>query len=402
MRGIPVWMTALAAALLMQTASAFLTRAFPVLGPALTDAAGVAPERIGVLAAVGSFGTMFYLVVGGDLLPRLGPVRTLQVGACIGTAGLLGALFGSWEALVLASFLVGVGYGPSPPAGSDILNRHAPVGRRSLVFSIKQSGVPLGGAVAGVLLPAVMLFGDWRLACVVAALLALSTVALVQPVRPQIDAERDRRHPLNLRAALHPRSLMRPFRAVAQGPVILATTYAGFCFAIAQGCLFAFFVTYLATDLALSLPMAGMAFAVMQIVGVVARVAVGWIADAVGSARATLLALALASAAVTAAVACLSTAWPVWAIVALAGLAGFAAASWNGVYLAEIAACAAEGTVGQATAGSTFLTFIGYVVGPVAFGAMVSATGSYPTAFAIAAVAPLTGAVSLMSAMRRS
>lgn len=395
-RGLPIWMTALGAALLMQTSSAFLTRLFPVMGPALTDAAGVAPQDIGILAAVGSLGTMAYLVIGGDLLPRLGPVRTLQLGAVIGAVGLLAALAGSWQALVLAAFLIGVGYGPSPPAGGEMLNRHAPAGRRSLVFSVKQSGVPLGGAVAGVSVPVLLVIGDWRLACLVAAVASLASVALVQPVRPTIDADRDRHHPLRLSDALHPRSLMRPFNAVAARPVLVATTYAGFCFAIAQGCLFAFFVTFLATGLGLSLPLAGLAFAVMQIVGVVARVAVGWIADSVGSARATLLVLAIASAVVTGAVACVSETWPTWLIVVLAGCSGFASASWNGVFLGEIAARAPEGLVGHATAGSTFLTFIGYVVGPIVFGTMVTATGSYQMAFALAAVLPLTGAVALL------
>jgi len=402
MRAVPVWMTALGAALLMQTSSAFLTRVFPVIGPALTDAVGVAPERIGLLAAVVSAGTMAYLVAGGDLLPRLGAVRTLQVGAFVGSAGLLAALLGTWEALLLAAFLIGVGYGPSPPAGSDILNRHSPPGRRSLVFSIKQSGVPLGGAVAGVLVPALLALWDWRIACAVSAAVALSAVLFVQPLRKAIDADRDRDHPVRLSAALHPRSLMRPFRAVAASPVLLATSYAGFCFALTQGCLFAFFVTFLATRLGVSLPVAGLAFAVMQGVGVAARVAVGWIADSVGSARATLLALALASAAATAAVACITEAWPASAIVAVAAVAGFAVASWNGVYLAEIAAAAPEGQVGLATSGSTFLTFIGYVVGPVAFGTLVGATGSYQAAFAITAAAPLTGAASLFVLMRRA
>ena len=398
MTRLPLWMTALGAALLMQTSSAFLTRLFPVMGPVLTDAAGVAPQDIGILAAVGSFGTMAYLVVGGDLLPRLGPVRTLQLGGVIGTVGLLAALAGSWEALVLAAFLIGVGYGPSPPAGSDMLNRHAPAGRRSLVFSIKQSGVPLGGAVAGVFVPVLLLVGDWRTACVAAAAAALASVALVQPVRPAIDADRDRHHPLRLSDALRPHSLARPFAAVAASRVLLATTYAGFCFAIAQGCLFAFFVTFLATGLGLSLALAGLAFAVMQVVGVVARVAVGWIADSVGSARATLLVLAVASALVTGVVAGVTEAWPTWLIVVLAGCSGFASASWNGVYLGEIAARAPDGLVGQATAGSTFLTFIGYVVGPIAFGTVVTATGSYQFAFALAAVLPLTGAAALLCA----
>lgn len=398
---MPVWLTALGAALLMQTSAAFLTRVFPVMGPVLTDAVGVAPERIGILASVTSFGTMVYLVAGGDLLPRLGAVRTLQVGVCVGTAGLLAAVLGSWEALLLAAFLIGVGYGPSPPAGSDILNRHAPPGRRGLVFSIKQSGVPLGGAVAGVLVPAMLVLADWRAACAAAAAVALAPIAVVQPVRAAIDADRDRHHPLLLSEALRLRSLMRPFRAVAGGPVMLATTYAGFCFAIAQGCLFAFVVTFLASGLGIQLPVAGLAFAVMQGVGVVARIAVGWIADVVGSARLTLLALAVASSAATAAVSGITDVWPTWAIIALAGAAGFAAASWNGVYLSEIAAAATEGMVGHATSGSTFLTFIGYVVGPIAFGAVVSATGSYQVAFAAASVAPLTGAVSLLYAMRR-
>lgn len=402
MRSLPLWMTALGAALLMQTSSAFLVRVFPVLGPALTDAAGVAPERIGWLASIGSLGTMWYLVAGSDLLPRLGAVRSLQVGAAVGAVGLLAALVGTWEAMMLAAFLVGVGYGPSPPAGSDVLNRHAPVGRRSLVFSIKQSGVPLGGAIAGVLVPPLLVIGDWRLACAVSAALALLTAFLVQPIRAAIDAERNPDHPLGLAAALHPRALLRPFRAVAFGPVMLATTYAGFCFAIVQGCLFAFFVTYLATRLGLSLAVAGLAFAVMQIVGVVARVVVGWIADRIGSARLTLTALALASAAVTAGVACLSAAWPVWAIIGLAGIAGFAAASWNGVYLAEVAARVPAALVGQATAGSTFFAFIGYVVGPAAFGAVVAVTDSYPLAFALAALAPLTGALGLLTVARRS
>lgn len=402
MRAVPVWMTALGAALLMQTSSAFLTRVFPVMGPALTDAVGVAPERIGVLAAVVSAGTMTYLVAAGDLLPRLGAVRTLQVGAFVGTAGLLAALLGSWEALLLAAFLIGVGYGPSPPAGSDILNRHAPPGRRSLVFSIKQSGVPLGGAVAGLLVPPLLALWDWRAACAVAAAVAFSAVAFVQPVRAAIDADRDRGHRLRLAAALRPDSLLRPFRAVAASPALLAVSYAGFCFALAQGCLFAFFVTFLATRLGVSLAVAGLAFAVMQGVGVAARVAVGWIADAVGSARATLLALALASAAATAAVACITPAWPAAAIVAVAAVAGFAVASWNGVFLAEIAAAAAPGQVGQATSGSTFLTFIGYVVGPIGFGEAVAAAGSYQAAFAITAAAPLTGAVALAVLLRRS
>lgn len=124
------------------------------MGPVLTEAAGVPSESIGILASIGSAGTMWFLVAGGDLLARLGAVRILQVGALVAAAGVAIALSGGWWALVAASLLIGLGYGPSPPAGSDILKRYAPARHRSLVFSIKQSGVPLGGAVAAIVIPA--------------------------------------------------------------------------------------------------------------------------------------------------------------------------------------------------------------------------------------------------------
>ena len=77
------WVAALGVALVMQTTNSALTRVFPVIGPVLTEAAGVPSESIGVLASAGSLGTMWYLVAGGEFLPRFGPVRLLQVGAAV-------------------------------------------------------------------------------------------------------------------------------------------------------------------------------------------------------------------------------------------------------------------------------------------------------------------------------
>ena len=103
-----LWIWALAAAVLMQTLCAFLTRLFPVVGPALTEAAGVPAEAIGYLAALNSLGTVWYLVAGGDLLAMLGPLRSMQLGTMVGVFGLLLALTGNWWMLLLASLLIGM------------------------------------------------------------------------------------------------------------------------------------------------------------------------------------------------------------------------------------------------------------------------------------------------------
>jgi MFS family permease len=396
-----LWMRALAAAVLMQTLCAFLTRVFPVMGPALTEAASVPPETIGYLAALNSLGTLWYLVAGGDLLTKLGPLRSMQVGAVVGLVGLLLALAGDWSALMLASVLIGFGYGSTPAAGSEVLNEYAPARHRSLVFSIKQSGVPLGGVMAGLLVPAVLAAVGWRLTCVACALVVFAMTILVDPLHPSIDRHRNRGLRLRLSRLVDPRMVRTPFRSLSRNRPLQLVTAASICFAIVQGCVLAFFVTYLMVELRFSLVAAGVAFSVMQVTGVVGRVAAGWSADRLGSRRAVLIGLAVASSLATAFTATLTPSSPLWAIQVLAGIAGVASTSWNGVFLAEVSQLAPAGKVGDATAGATFFTFIGYVVGPAAFGALLTYGGSYQSAFAILAAVPLGGIIALGLAARR-
>ncbi|HZS85203.1 MAG TPA: MFS transporter [Stellaceae bacterium] len=396
----PLWIWALAVTSLMQVTSALLTGAMPVIGPTLTAAAGVPPERIGHVTAMSAFGTMLFLVAGNPLLPRFGAVRLLQAGALLGAASLGLALLGWWPALLLAALLLGIGYGPSPPAGSDILQRHAPAHRRVLVFSIKQAAVPLGGAFGGLILPPLATQYGWRAGLAAIALTALATAFLVQPWRGVIDGNGAGEPPRSAPPLLGWSALMRPFRALAAVPGLPRLSYVGFAFAVVQGSLLGFYVTDMVDGLGQGLAEAGRAFAVLQGTGVVARVSIGWIADRIGSALATLQALTIASMAAALLAAAMASAWPWWAFLAAAGLMGFAATSWNGVYLAEIARIALPGQVGDATSGSTFVTFIGYVLGPASFAALVGATQSYRLAFALVALLPLSAALLLLRARR--
>lgn len=400
MKESSLWLGALAAAVLMQTLTAFLTRVFPVMGPALTAAAGAAPETIGYLASVNSLGTMWYLVAGGDLLTRLGPLRSMQVGAVVGSAGLLLALTGNWTMLMVGSLLIGFGYGSTPSAGSEVLNRYAPARHRSLVFSIKQAGVPLGGVVAGLLVPVVLATHGWQFACIAGALFVLAMTALVEPLRAAIDRQRNRAHRVRAYRLVDPRMLATPFVSLSARRALQFVTGASICFAIVQGCVIAFFVTYLTTELGFGLLAAGLAFSVMQVTGVVGRVMAGWAADRMGSRRAVLILLAITSSITIACIAALTASSPNWAIQALAGVAGVASTGWNGVFMAEVSQLSPDGKVGEVTAATTFFTFIGYVIGPAAFGALLALGSSYGSAFAILAAVPLGGILALVLAGR--
>src|SRR5262249_37668349 len=151
----------------------------------------------------------------------------------------------------------------------------------------------------------------------------------------RIDVE-DRRHSGEslVRAVFSPRSVVLPFQVIAGQRALRWLSVAAFCFAWVQGCVFSFYVTYLNTDLGLSLTAAGTAFAVLQGVGMVARITMGFIADWLRSAVLTLSLLALGSCLSALLVAGLSLD-PPWVLVLVAsGIIGFAGVSWNGVFLA--------------------------------------------------------------------
>jgi len=125
----------------------------PIAGPAL----GVSPAAVGYYIAVAYLGSMLGSAAAGGWVARFGPIRVSQAGLLLCFAGLTLAASG-WSPLVLAgAFVVGLGYGPTTPASSVMLVRAAPPALFSLTFSIKQTGVPAGGVLAGAIVPALIL-----------------------------------------------------------------------------------------------------------------------------------------------------------------------------------------------------------------------------------------------------
>lgn len=398
---LPPWFPPLAAVLLMQVVAAFQFQSLWVLAPMVTHAAGVAPERVGELSGLLSLGSAWFFLSGTPILQRLGSLRTLQIGSIVGSVSLLIFFAPWWPAMLLASLIMGIGYGPTTPAGSDVLARYTPPRHKSAMFSIKQAGAPLGGALAGISLPLVAALVGWQLALVASALLGVVAIVLVQRVRRELDADRDQSVRVSFRTIISPANLARPFQALALSPQLPLLTLASFCLAAIQGNLFAFAVTYLTDEIGLTLVQAGAAASAMLISGMIGRVLMGWIADRTGSAIGVLRILAITATLATLAISAIDRSWPYGAIVAVFAATGTLATSWNGVFLAEVARIAPKGQVGTATAGSAFITFLAYAAGPFIFASAVSMVGAYTPVFAGIAGLGLVAAAALLAAGRK-
>src|SRR6266516_2557895 len=324
------------------------------------------PKLTGLLAettAIQAVGTMAVLVV-----PTIAPKIAEMIGIPAGQVGFQISL------LYLAA-MFGSAYGIINPASSDLLMRHVPAARRNLFFSIKQTGVPLGGMIIGLVAPVTALRLGWSAPLwIVAAAAALALLS--QPHRAIWDAHRD------LSAKLSGLSLTG-FRTVAKNPALLRLASASFCFAAIQLCLLAFLVVLLVEELGFDLVTAGAILAAVQVVGALGRVLCGMLADRVGSGLVVLLGLALLMAAASAAVIGLSRAWPAFLVIAVSQVLGISAVGWNGVFLSEVAWLGPPRAIGSTTGAAMFVTFMGVVAGPPLFSGLHALLGSYAWSYAL-------------------
>lgn len=381
---LPIWVSALAGTLLVQTVCSFASISVPLLGPPLMARAGLAPENIGLVSAMSAAGICWFLGCGGPMLGHFGPIRTLQIGLLFMVAGLLVLS----QPLGLLGFLgalaIGFGNGPNTPAGSQILIRSAPPAHRTLIFSIKQAGVPLGGALAGlVVAPLAMAHGlSVTLGFLIATLL-LCCLAM-EAFRATLDLEKGPRQPGWAYALIQPQAMIRCVSSLRTHPSLAMLTAIGASFSLMQACLTAFTATFVYTRHGGSLAEAGQVVAVMQAASMIGRIVLGWLADRMGHALRHLGVQAVLSAmAVTLLVSVGGEAD--WALYGSAALVGFTAIGWNGVHIAELARVAPLHLVSDVTSASSLFAFVASVIGPLLFMALIGWGGSYELAFHIMA-----------------
>jgi MFS family permease len=365
----------LLATLFIQAMVAMALLTLPVMAPVAAKALEVSPALVGVYVAMTYAGAMFASLTSGTTVSRLGPIRVSQLGLMLCAIGLCLCAVPWLPAIGLGALLIGLGYGPITPASSQILARTTQPSQMALVFSIKQTGVPVGAMMAGAIVPSLMLGIGWQWSLVVVAMACVVSAALSQPLRDALDDLRQASLTFQMS------TLTTPLRMVLGHRALSTMAACSFMFSMVQMSLTTYLVTYLHDDLAYGMVSAGLLLSVTQMGGIGGRIAWGLVADRWLGAQKTLALLAILMASSALATALLLPTLPLWGIWAILLVFGASAIGWNGVYLAEVARQAPEGKASVATGGTLTFTFLGVVIGPPLFGALSSAFGTYRAGF---------------------
>jgi MFS family permease len=384
---------ALATTLAIQVYVSIVGSAPAVLAPILAAELGIAPSLIGVFVGLLYAGAMLSSLCGGEFVARFGAIRLSQAAVLVCSVGLATmAVAPPFAAalLVVAAALIGIGYGPITAASSELLSRTTPPDRMALIFSLKQTGVPAGAAIAGAVLPAMALALGWRTAFLAVAATGIVVAVASEPTRRALDLRNPGRKVLSLLA------ILAPLRLILRTPSILELSLTGCAFAAVQTCLSTFLVVYLTDELGWTVVAAGLALTCTAVAAVPGRLIWGAIADRTRAATRVLAIIGAIACLCGIALAASGPGWPIALLLVIAAAYGASAIGWNGVQLAEVARRSPAGATASFTGASGFITFSGVMVGPVLFAAVVGAAGGYRPAFlACAAVSGLAAVLLL-------
>ncbi len=367
-----------------QVAGAMGTAVFPVIAPELARTLHVEASMIGyqmsLIYAAAMLGSMLFT----GLVARYGACRTTQIGMICCIIGLAIGFHSSIAALAVASVFIGVAMSINLPAAAHLLLRFSPPQHRNVIFSLKQTGVPLAWAMAALIAPVITLNWGWQWALVPVLALSLATLLAMQPVRAAWDDDRRADLPVQIR-------VFDGVRLVWRIPALRWLGMTAFCLASMQICVSTFAVIMLVGEGGYTLIEAGLMLSVSQIAGVLGRVAWGWLADRTGDSVRMLQILTTGTLLCCAVIAFLQPGWPVALTALLFAVFGVTAIGWNGLYTAEVARRSPPGQVSVATGGAMVWNFAGILVGPTAFTLGYQLIGSYAWTYgAVTAVAAMT------------
>ena len=356
----------------------FLQQTFVVFGrslpaeiaPAIIADLLIDPAWIGIYFGITALASLFVQLGCGGFIVRYGAVRMSQVSLGMIFAGCALATLGTAPMLVLSAIASGAGTAISTPASSHLLGRFSPPRHLPLVFSIKQTAVPVGMLLCGVLGPLLTQWNGWRGTMLIAAVACAVFAFVLQPLRHVFDDDRVPEQAIRLS------DLRETLQTVLRIPALRGLSLACLAFNGLQAVVTAYFVVYL-TTIGYTPVAAGFAFSVAVMVAVPGRILWGWLGSGRVAPRVMLATLALGMAASTALFGLSSADWPRLLVGVVAGMLSATALSWHGVLLSEAARAAPEGKRGSVTGGVLSFGQVGALTEPLMFSALLGLTGSY-------------------------
>ena len=380
--------------------------AIGVAAPFLAKQLSLSPSELGWVFSVFFFGYAAFCFVGGYASDRIGPRNVFAIAAVVWSVfcGLTAFVF-SYTSLLVVRVIFGMGEGPYGSATNKMVSNWFPRRQQASAVGWANAGTPLGGAIAGPIVGFIALTYGWRVSFIVIALIGLCWAVawmLLVTDRPE----------QNVRVSAAERAAIAADPEVpAAGPnvslgrllirpAVLATAFAFFGYAYILYFFLSWFPSYLTMQQHLSIKSMSFVGAIPWLLGFTGLAGGGMVSDAIyrftGNAvlaRKLVLVGGLLIAAVC--VASAGAVTGVLAAVALMTVSVFFMYVTGHTYFTLILDTIEKSRVGSVSGFVHLIANLAGIVAPAVTGYMVEASGSFTSAFALAGVIAVLGALSV-------
>ncbi len=386
------WMI-LAVATTAQAGTAFVYLGVGVLAGFLQERFDLTGAQTGLLITAIGIVPLFALIPVGRFLDHHSERIIVTGGALVLAAGMAAASLVSDYLVLLAVFtLAGTGYATAQPGGSKVVAAWFPAGERGVAMGIRQTGLPLGGALAAATLPWIAgRFGVGSALLAAAGSSAAGGLLFFALYRPA---------PFATGTAY---LLGRQLRALVAEFRIRTAMWAGLAMVSAQFALLSYLMLYLRDVQQIPLTRGAWVLFTAQMTGVAGRVVLARWSDRIGSGRlVAVVTAAVATAAGAFLLAVLPSGVPLVVLYLLAAAVGFWAFGWYGPWVVHVAEAADGQAVGLTLALAMTANQLGLAAAPPLFGLVVDLAGSdYRPAWAALGIVLLLTAARVLAGARR-
>lgn len=359
-------------ATLAQTTATLITYGVGVFALFWKEEYALTNTESGLLVSVVNVGPLFCMLFVGRLLDQYNEKILISISSfLLGSLLLLTNIVSGFNGLLFVLLLIGMFYSVSQPGGSKVILKWFRKENRGLAMGIRQAGIPIGGALAGVLIPFLTVQYNMTYAinsiaciCIIGGLLFFMFYK-----EPYVQEEARKGHN-NI-------SFWMELKVVICKKELYPIYITGICMISLQMVLVGHFMKFLAGEQSITFIVAGTVFSVMFFSGMIGRIALATISDVLykGNRRIPLFIAVCASIGLMLLLVMNIHTITSGVLYGVSALLGFFSIGWFSLFIAEVAELASEESVGITVSVALTLNQIAIIVAPVLFGYIVDEKG---------------------------
>jgi len=381
------WLIVLVATL-SQTAATFVTYGMGPIATFYQIEWNLSSLQTGFIVSAVNIGPIFSMILFGYFMDKKGEKQIIAWGSVLlGLSALLLMLVNNYVVLLFLLLIVGVWYGSAQTGGSTAIVKWFPDKHRGLAIGIRQTGIPIGGALASVILTYMYHHYSLSSAHFVQGFVAIAGGLLFL----LIYQEPKERVAVGATSVTFKEKLL----AIKNNKGLYPIYIVGIVMMTLQMILVAHFMSYLHQEGGYSLTDAGQYLSLVLIGGMIGRIAIAWISDQFFAQKREYFLIIVMVGAVILTVILPYMIHAKLLMLLFSFILGFIALGWYSLFIACVTEQSNPQYVGLTVSAALTLNQFFIVIAPTLFGFMVTFFSSYQLALDIVAAFVALGAINL-------